>query len=128
MTTTEHPDVERIRDVVHNQDLQQYGSVEAALEGWVDPGAMRVLLINYLDAINAVMRKRSANHAALVNPGSAVEKVVSTAFATGFLTGAQFQAAGGHREPATQDGRPSRSEIMSAGLDGTYGGHREVSE
>lgn len=86
---TEHPDTKRIRAALEVIQQPDHADLPAQVEGWVDPETMEELLGNYLrldpdvDFLDLrTMRK------------------ISAAFAHGFLLGAQFQAAGGHREVA----------------------------
>ena len=112
----DHPDLERLRQVLDAQN-EHADSIEEALDGWIDPGALQRMLSIYVRSLRRVLHEQSMDFGDLAEP-KALGRALAASFTSGFLTGAQFQAAGGHREPGSG---PSPSEMASAGLDGIYG-------
>ena len=86
-STTEHPDAERLYAVATEHRRQPGVSLLEALDGWVDRDTLLLLCIRHF--------KLTQEHA---KPQATAEELYEFAFVDAFLLGAQFQAAGGHRE------------------------------
>jgi hypothetical protein len=73
--------------------------MEEALVGYVDVDAMKTLTASYM----WVLQKYAEVHLpalfdVLTAPDPAVAGAVATTYMDGFMTGVEFQIAGGHRE------------------------------
>jgi len=86
-SVTEHPDTERLYTVAKEHRRQPGTSLLEALDGWVDRDALLLLCIRHF--------RLTQEHA---KPGTPMEELYQFGFVDAFLLGAQFQAAGGHRE------------------------------
>jgi hypothetical protein len=95
---TEHPDWQRLTDVIEEIQQAKDTSILASLDGWVDVETMEQLVTNFIGALrNKAKTGTDVMYLAMFMDPMAV-KTFGETFVHGFLMGAQFQAAGGHRD------------------------------
>ena len=97
--SSEHPDAERLRGITEERNAHEGEPMFDAVARFVDPHVAKTLVLSYLEAVREdVEVEDSTLHGMLMDPNSSVMKTMIGIYLDGFLIGAQFQAAGGHRE------------------------------
>ena len=86
-STTEHPDAERLYAVAEEHRRQPGVSLLEALDGWIDRDTLLLLCVRHFRLVEENAKSRATS-----------EELYQFGFVDAFLLGAQFQAAGGHRE------------------------------
>ena len=99
-STTEHLDAHRI-SAIAGERAKASGNLFEMLSGWVDPSTLQAVAVMQFRWLKKQVDTDLVIRRLLSNPDTAeeaAEEIFGFVYADAFLMGAQFQAAGGHRE------------------------------